>query len=335
MMRKIIFWSCLMMGFSQIIWAQGASSSYGNVLKIGEGRGRIVLLSYGIYNTAKNSRKLISFRVEMENTSPRGEGLSKSSLEIGAKKEHYFELRNRERVYTPDAYRVQYPSLGAGQKFIFTLRFTVDAGDPLSNFELRYAPKTGPQLHTPWLPLKTFFAQAPQDTRTMSRHGYFSLIGYHLGEPDKKKKRKLTLNLIVGNDRNYASYFTTGLIPETTLIYGGDTYYFELMTGVGKSIPPINPVPPKTNERPDARSTTTGKSTERELVVTDVRELTLTFMLPEGADLKQLQLRYKDPFDYVDPSDWLPLAPYMSHIPPIQSKLKMAPRKTQEKSASK
>ena len=335
MMRKIIFWSCLMMGFSQIIWARGASSPYGNVLKIGEGRGRIVLLSYGIYDTAKNSRKLISLRVEMENTSPRDEGLSKSRLEIGAKKEHYFELRNGERVYAPDAYKVQYPSLGAGQKFVFTLRFTVDAGDPISNFELRYAPKTGPQLHTPWLPLKTFFAQAPQDTRTMSRHGYFTLIGYHLGEPDKKKKRRLILNLILGNDRDYASYFTTGLIPDTTLIYAGDTYYFELMTGSGKSIPPINPVPPMTNERPDARSTTTGKSTERELVVTDVRELTLTFMLPEGADLKQLRLRYKDPFDYVDPSDWLPLAPYMNYIPPIRSKLKMAPKKSQEQSVSK
>lgn len=334
-MSRWVFGFLLMMGSFAAVWAQQAkSSSYGNILKISEGRGEIILLSYGIFNTGKNSRKQISFRVEMKNTLSSGGALGKSSLEIGARKEYYFELRNGQRLYSPDPYKVQYRTLAPGQKFVFTLNFTVDAGDPLENFELRYAPKTGAQLHTPWLPLKTFFAQAPQDTRIMSRHGYFKLTGYYLAAPDKNKKRKLTLNLILGNDRDYSSYFTTGIVPNATLVYAGDQYYFELMAGGKKPLMPINIVPPTTNERPDAKANQ-GKSTERELVVTDVRELSLSFMLPEDADLKQLQLRYKDPFSYVQPSDWLPLAPYMRHIPPIQATLKMVPKKKQEKAASK
>ncbi len=336
-MKRLVFGVLLAVvgGFAQIIGAQEAkASSYGNILQIGEGRGQIVLLSYGTYQTAKNSRRQISFRLEMENTLPAGGALNKSRLEIGAKKEYYFQLRNGQRVYSPDAYKVQYPSLAPGQKFVFTLNFTVDAGDPLSGFELRYAPKTGAQLHTSWFPLKTFFAQAPQDTRIISRHGYFKLTGYYLGAPDKNKKRKLTLNLILGNDRDYSSYFTTGIVPNATLVYAADQYYFELMAGGKKPLMPINIVPGSTNERPNAKGNQ-GKSTERELVVTDVRELSLSFMLPEDADLKQLQLRYKDPFSYVEPSEWLPLAPYMQHIAPIVAKLKMAPKKKQEKAVSK
>lgn len=337
-MKKRFFCFCLLItGFLPfMLFGQQNPQppQYGNVLRIGGELGQITLLSYGTYSTDKNARKVIAFRVEAKNTAVSGKKLSQSTLELGSGKEYYFELRSGDRIYTPDLVRkLEYPSLAPRQTFVFKLSFTVDAAETLPELQLRYVSKTRADLRTPWLPLKTFFAKAPQDTRIMARHGYFTLRSYYLSEPDKDKKRRLILNLILANDRNYSSYFTTGIIPETTLIYAGDRYYFELMAGAKKTIYPITIVPPTTSERPDKRASS-GKSTERELVLSDVRDLTLTYILPPDADLKQLQLRYKDAFGYVDPSDWLPLAPYMASIPPIQAKLRQAPQKAEKQSSS-
>lgn len=313
----------------------GQTSSYKKTLKIGDGRGEITLLSYSTYRLQKEGKRMINLRMEAKNTLQRGGNLTDTALEIGSKKDYYFELRNGQRLYQPDSVlKIDRPMLGTQEVFVFTVQFLADAGDPMENFELRYAPKTGPQLHTPWLSLASFFAQGPQDTRTMSRYGYFTLRSYYFSQPDQKNNRKLYLNLKLGNDRGYSSYFVTGFLPNSTLIYAGQSYYFELSDGK-KSFMPINLVPPASNERPDTKATM-GASTERELIPSDVRELNLTFDLPTDVDIKQLKLRYRDPLKYVEPSDWLPLGPYMQNIPALQPKLKMAPaKKAQQNSENK
>lgn len=315
----------LLLGSLSSILCAKENASYKKTFTIDKNRGEVTLLSYGTYKMEKEGRRVITIRVDAKNTMEKTASLTGgSTLEIANKQEYYFELRNGQRVYTPSTSRkIEKSILAPQEQFIFTIEFIIDAGDPIELCELRYAPKSGPQLHTTWFSLASFFRDGPEDTKIMARYGYFTLRSYHLSEPDKDKKRKLFLNLKLGNDRGYNSYFVTGFLPNATLVYAAQSYYFELSTGGKKTEKPINMVPPSTNARPNEKATA-GTSTERELIPSDVRELTLTFVLPADANLKELKLRYKDPLNYIEPSDWLPLGPYIQNVPPIQTKLKMA-----------
>ncbi|MGL4525195.1 MAG: hypothetical protein ACRCVN_06750 [Spirochaetia bacterium] len=285
-------------------------------------QGQLRLISHGSYVLPKSNQRYISLRVRIKNVAKNDQSLSGKSLIIGQKKQYFFDLKNGDRVYTVRPKKTQIQGLSPGQEYIFTLDFVVDASDPMANFILQYAPKSGPQVRDQQLALGHFFAQGPADTQTMGRYGYFSVLDYYIGEEGKNKKRRLTLRLKLGNDRDYSSYFSTGFLPNAMLVYAGQHYYFEMNDGSNRMYIPIDIVPARSNERTGKQS---GKSTETQLIPSDVREITLNFMLDADVQLSKLQLRFKDPHGYIAPSEWLDLAQYMQQVPPIPVRLKIRP----------